>query len=138
MTDFLLANWHWVALALASGGGLSWSFARSAVVSLEPGRAVQIVERENGVFLDVRSSAEFARGHIVRAVNLPADDIPKRVKEISRYKEKPVVTVCQSGVRAKHAVRKLAELGFQKPAALSGGMSAWRDAQLPIAAAKKK
>ena len=137
MTDFLLANWHWVALALASGGGLAWSFIRTAAVSLEPGLAVQIVERESGVFLDVRSSAEFNRGHIVRAINLPAEEIPKRVKEISRYKEKPVITVCQSGMRAKQAVRKLAELGFQKPAALSGGMTAWREAHLPLSAKKK-
>ena len=91
MTDFLLANWHWVALALASGGGLAWSFIRGAAVALEPGLAVQYVERESGLFLDIRSSAEFGRGHIIRAVNLPAEEIPKRAKEINRYKEKPVV-----------------------------------------------
>ena len=136
MTDFLLANWHWVALALASGGGLAWSFIRGAAVALEPGLAVQYVERESGLFLDIRSSAEFGRGHIIRAVNLPAEEISKRAKEISRYKEKPVVTVCQNGMRSRQAVRKLAELGFTKPAVLSGGMAAWRDAHLPISAKK--
>lgn len=137
MTEFLLANWHWAALAMASALGLSWSFARSAAVALEPSRAVQVIEREGGVFLDIRSPAEFSRGHIVRSVNLPADEIPKRAKEIGRYKEKPVVVVCQQGIRAKHAVRKLVELGFQKPATLAGGMNAWRDAQLPLASKKK-
>ena len=137
MTDFLLANWLWVALAMASALGLSWSFARSAAVALEPSRAVQVIEREGGVFLDIRSAAEFSRGHIVRAVNLPAEEIPKRAKEIGRYKEKPVVVVCQQGIRAKHAVRKLVELGFQKPATLAGGMNAWRDAQLPLTSKKK-
>ena len=137
MTDFLLANWHWLALALLSGGGLAWSFARTAAVTLEPGLAVQIVEREGGVFVDIRSGAEFARGHIARSVNVPVDEIPQRAKEINRYKEKPVITVCQNGMRSKQAVRKLVELGFTKPAALSGGMSAWREAHLPLSAKKK-
>lgn len=137
MTDFLLANWFWLALAMASAGGLSWSFARGAAASLEPGLAVQTVEREGGVFLDIRSAEEFARGHIVRAVNLPADDIAKRAKEINRHKEKPVVVVCQNGMRARQTVRKLGELGFQRPVILSGGMTAWRDAQLPLATRKK-
>ena len=137
MADFLLANWFWLALAAASAGGLSWSFVRGAAVALEPGLAVQVVEREGGVFLDIRSAEEFARGHIVRAVNLPVDDIAKRAREISRHKEKPVVVVCQNGMRSRQTVRKLAELGFQRPAALSGGMAAWRDAQLPTATRKK-
>ena len=137
MTDFLLANWHWVFLAMLSGFGLSWSFARTAAATLEPGLAVQIVEREGGVFVDIRSAPEFARGHIVRSVNLPADEIPQRAKELNRYKEKPIVAVCQNGMRSKQAARKLAELGFTRPAALAGGMAAWREAHLPLSAKKK-
>ena len=138
MLDFVLANWFWVALAVGAGGVLSWSFARGAMPSLEPGLAVQTVEREGGVFVDVRSAAEFGRGHITRAVNLPADQVDNRHKDLNRHKTKPVVVVCQNGMRARQSARKLADLGFKHAAVLSGGMNAWRDAQLPLAGPRKK
>jgi hydroxyacylglutathione hydrolase len=77
----------------------------------------------NVVLLDVREPEEFARGHLPGAVNLPQADIATRLGEIPR--DRPVMTICQSGSRSLRSAQFLRQQGFQNVASVVGGTRAW-------------
>lgn len=129
---FLLANVFWAGLAAAAAGGLAFTIARDGAKLVEHSDAVLMVKRDKGVFVDLRGAADFARGRIAQARHIPAADIKTRASEIERFREKPVVLVCENGSQSKRRARELADLGFKQVRAMRGGMAAWTDAQLPV------
>ena len=55
--------------------------------------------RNGAVIVDVRSKAEFGKGHIASSKNIPLADIEAKAEMIRKW-NKPVVTVCRSGNRS--------------------------------------
>jgi rhodanese-related sulfurtransferase len=49
-----------------------------------------------------------------------------------KNKAVPVILVCQSGARSARAVAIAKKLGYEKAQSLSGGLKAWKTANLPI------
>jgi rhodanese-related sulfurtransferase len=80
--------------------------------------------------VDVRSAAEFARGHIAGAVSAPIIVLRSRLGSLGLDPTRPVVAICLSAHRSPPAVRLLQRQGFDA-AQLAGGMLAWRAAGLP-------
>ena len=81
--------------------------------------------------LDVRTNSEFTGdlGHVSSAQLIPLDELRDRVTEVAR--DKPVVTICQSGKRSAMAVQILQKAGFDKVANVPGGMLQWGRLGLP-------
>jgi rhodanese-related sulfurtransferase len=94
--------------------------------------AARLSEGTAPVLLDVRSREEFAAGHIPGAINLPYDEIPGRLAEISEYRDAELVVYCRTGRRAKIAEAALREAGFRQVADLDGHMSEWVAARHPV------
>lgn len=132
MVEFALANMFWVVLAAAAAAGIVWTVLRDNAQSVEHSEAVLWVKNGKGVFVDIRSAADFAGGRIAQSRNIPAAELKNRAAEIDRYREKPVVLVCQNGMLSRRRARELADSGFTQVRAMRGGMSAWLDAQLPV------
>jgi rhodanese-related sulfurtransferase len=84
------------------------------------------------LILDVRTSAEYAAGHIENALNIPHDQLPERLPQIQEYAGVPVVVYCKSGGRAAQAVEVLAAAGFTNVRHLAGDMDGWGAAGLPV------
>lgn len=84
----------------------------------------------NAVLLDVREPEEFARGHVPGAVNLPQCDLATRLDEVPR--DRPIMTICQSGMRSLRSAQFLRQQGFQNVATVMGGTRAWTDAGRPV------
>lgn len=84
----------------------------------------------NAVLLDVREPEEFARGHVPGAVNLPQCDLATRLDEVPR--DRPIMTICQSGTRSLRSAQFLRQQGFQHVATVLGGTRAWTDAGRPV------
>jgi rhodanese-related sulfurtransferase len=72
--------------------------------------------------IDVRTPAEFERGHIPDATNIPVDVLRERLGELDR--QRPIIAYCQVGQRGYLAARILSQAGFQA-ANLSGGYTTW-------------
>jgi rhodanese-related sulfurtransferase len=79
--------------------------------------------------VDVRSSSEFASGHIPASVNIPMDQIEGRLDDLAV--DLPIVLVCQSGSRARMTA-SLLEAGQRQITVLEGGTKAWIEAGLPL------
>jgi MFS family permease len=76
------------------------------------------------VIVDVRSTEEFAAGHVTGAVNLPLDALGTRAGELRR--DALIVTVCgKGGGRSERAASTLRARGFSQVRSLCGGTDAW-------------
>lgn len=129
---FILDNWHLIAIALASGGLLLWPVLQGAVASgLEPSAAVQLINRQKAVVVDVCDTAEFAAGHIVGAKNIPLGELEGRLATAVKNKNLPLILVCQSGARSIRALAVAKKLGYEQAQSLGGGLAAWKAANLP-------
>ena len=73
--------------------------------------------------LDVRTTGEFAGGHIPGAVNIPLDQLPARLAEVPT--DQPVVVVCQSGNRSRSGADILHRGGLKDLYNLEGGTMRW-------------
>jgi len=98
---------------------------------VSPGEAVRLMNK-GALVIDVRSNDAFAAGHIGDARNIAAADLPAQAESLKRFREKPVVICCDTGVISGGAARRLAALGFTQVANLRGGLNAWRQDNLPL------
>ena len=100
---------------------------------VSPNGAVRLMNDDNVLVLDVRGDAEFNEGHIINAIHIPVGLLEERLEEIEEHKIKPVIVCCRTGQRAAKAGLTLQRQGFQSIYKLSGGMLAWKEANMPLA-----
>ncbi len=94
--------------------------------------AVQLLNKDDSVVLDVREDAEVRAGKIKGAKHIPLGQLKNRLMELDAAKAKPVLVYCRSGNRSAHACNQLTKAGFSNVSNLAGGISAWESANLPI------
>ncbi|MEO8278043.1 MAG: rhodanese-like domain-containing protein [Ideonella sp.] len=130
---FFIDNWFLFATALVSGGLLLWPLLSRGVGGgkISTSEAVRLINRERAMLLDIRDSAEFASGHPAGARNVPLAALEKST-DLPKNKSLPVVVVCQTGSRASRGVAILHKLGYENAHPLGGGLTAWREASLPV------
>ena len=132
--NFLIENWYLFAVALVSGGLLIWPVliqGTAGGLKVSTQDAVQLINREKAVLIDISEPAEYAAGHVAGARSVPLQQL-ETSRELPKNKSTPVVVVCQTGARAPRAVAILKKLGFENARALAGGLNAWRAANLPV------
>lgn len=135
MFEFVKENALLLGLAIGSGIALLWPMLnRSAggVTNINSTEAVVLMNRSKPLILDVRDEAEFAAGHIQGAKNIPVAELAARMKEIVKFKDKPVLVHCQKGMRAKAACSILKAQQFSQLNNLQGGLDAWTQAKMPL------
>jgi rhodanese-related sulfurtransferase len=106
--------------------------ATQRFASLTPAAAVQLMNKEDVVVLDVREAAETIGGKIARAIQIPVGAVAKRVGELEKHKDKTLLVYCKTGARAGLACKELGKHGFEKVYSLNGGLTAWQEAHLPL------
>jgi rhodanese-related sulfurtransferase len=106
------------------------------ITNIEPQDAVKLINAD-AVVLDLRSSEAFARGHIVNAKNVAADELAANEEKYKKYKSRPVLAVCDTGITSSRAVDTLRKAGLESVYGLKGGIAAWTQANLPLVTAKK-
>ena len=132
---FFIDNWFLFLAAAASGGLLLWPMLNQGAGGagkVSASDAVQLINRERAVLIDVSEPAEFAAGHAIGAKSVPFGQLEASPSALPKNKALPLVVVCPTGTRAGRAVATLKKLGFENARALSGGLAAWRAANLPV------
>ena len=131
--NFIIDNWMLIAVALVSGAMLLWPVIQAGGGrGLTSHQAVQMINREKAIVVDVCEPDEFAQGHIGGARNVPLGQLEQRLPEVVKNKSLPVILVCASGARAQRAATTAKKLGYDKAHALAGGLKAWKEANLPV------
>jgi len=133
LIEFVTANWMLILIALSSGGMLAWPLIRgSGAGTLTAQGAVQLINRERAVLVDVREPEEFATGHMIGAKNVPLNQLDEKLASTVKNKTVPLLLVCATGARAQRAVAMAKKLGYEQAQAVAGGLKAWKDANLPV------
>ena len=131
--QFFLDNWMLIAVALSAGSMLLWpALSGGGPGALTADGAVQLINREKAVVIDVCDAGEYAAGHVVGAKSIPLGELEAKLPGAVKNKATPLVLVCASGMRSSRAVAVARKLGYENAQSLSGGMKSWREANLPI------
>jgi len=132
--DFLLDqnNLYIVLIALASGAMLLWPTLSkgSGKGSVGVAQAVQLANREHGIFLDIRSAEQFQAGTIPQARNLPNSELEAKLATLP--KDKPIIVFCDQGRESAAAAAKLRKQGLAGAVSLEGGLRGWNQAGMPL------
>ena len=113
---FLVKNpFHLVlfGIAVVTGGMLIWPLVSRLA---RPGRDV----------------GEYASGHIANARHIPAAQLAERLKELEKFKSRPIIVVCRADTRAARVAATLRKHGFGEVFTLRGGIAAWQQAGMPL------
>ncbi len=124
-----------LGLAVSTGGMLLWPLiSRPFRQTHEVGafEAVQLINRRDALVLDVRDTGDYAAGHITHARHITEAQLTDRMKELDKYKSRPIVVACKTGSRASAVASLLRKQGFTEAFALRGGIAAWQQASLPL------
>jgi rhodanese-related sulfurtransferase len=130
---FIIDNWQLFAVAIGSAAMLFWPQIKGAAGgTLTAAGAVQLINREKAVVVDVSEADEFATGHVNNSKNVPFSQLDEKLTSLVKNKDLPLILVCTSGVRSNRAVAVAKKLGFTNAQSMAGGLKAWREANLPL------
>ena len=139
LVEFTSENTVLVVLLMISFFVLIFSELRrkaSGMVAVDPTAAVALINND-GLVIDLRNQEAYARGHIVNAKHIPLDELDANKDKIEKFKNKPIVAVCDAGMTSTRAVASLRNSGFVSAYGLKGGMNAWTQAGMPVVTGKK-
>lgn len=99
-------------------------------------QAVNLINRDEAAVLDVSASADFHKGHIVGADNLPISQIQASNQQLMKLKGRPILVYCRNGVSSNQAAVKLLQLGLGPVSVLRGGIAQWQADKQPVTKGK--
>lgn len=112
---------------------LIWNSLRSlGRKGLTAVQSVQLLNREEGIPVDIRGEAKYREGHIINAVRLDPARFDDDIRKLEKYRDKPLLVYCESGVTSGKTVGRLRAAGFPRVHELQGGLAAWRAENFPL------
>jgi rhodanese-related sulfurtransferase len=133
--EFAAQSWYlFVALVVVLGWLIGTEVRRklSGVVSITPLQALQLINHQEAVVLDIRDGADYKAGHLPDARHIPANALAGRLGELQKFKDKPLIVYCRMGNVTGSVCALLKKNGFTAVHELSGGIAAWLTANLPV------
>lgn len=124
----LIVAWLFIELRARARGGINlatFEFTRE-------------LNSGNALLIDLRSSADYDKGHIRGARHLLPSQIDAGAKELLKHKDSSVLIYCQSGVNSVDVAERLLKAGYAKVYSLKGGIAAWLQDQLPLERGKSR
>jgi uncharacterized membrane protein YdjX (TVP38/TMEM64 family) len=121
-----------VALALLGAVAFLPRFVRRLRAAPTPVPAAELRQRlargEDITVLDVRSAKDYAGelGHVEGSVNIPLDQLPRRLSELEPLRARPIAVICRTNRMSSQAVAALRRAGFRRVQLVADGMLAWR------------
>jgi len=104
--------------------------------AVDPARVTELINREDALVVDVRAMADYAKGHIINAINIPSNGFKDQLHQL-KSKEQPIVIICNTGATSGSICKLLRTNDFENVYELKGGMTAWTGVNLPISKNKK-
>ena len=121
-----------VGSLVALGSALAFTELRKGGQTISTQQLTQLVNQKEAIVLDVREKAEFGKGHIVDAINIPYTKINDRSAELEAHKDKTIIIVDAMGQHSGGVGKTLKKAGMTSVVRLSGGMNSWVSDSLPV------
>lgn len=133
----MLLSLVWVGLFIA----LIMTIIKSSTAAykeISVAQTTYLMNREEGLVVDIRTNDEYRKGHITDAVHiLPSDIKSGNLAGLEKRKSDPIIVVCKTGHTAQESAKLLVKAGFENVNLLKNGLVAWREANLPLVKGKK-
>jgi len=104
--------------------------------NITPVQATEMINHDEAVVIDVRPAADFSKGHIINAINIPASNLQTQMKQMEKYNNKKIILNCRSGAQSAVACKQLGKQGFENVYNLKGGILNWQSENLPVTTKK--
>lgn len=132
---FVQDNIWLVIMAVVSGSLFVWpsiSKRLSGARHVSTFEAVQLINRKDAVVIDVREASEFKGARLSNSRNIPLGQLENKIQDLEKFKDRPIVVLCQGGNKSASAIGLLKKAGFAEAVALAGGLQAWQQAGMPV------
>ena len=105
------------------------------VEEIEPFEAAQEIEGGDVVLIDTREPHEYQEAHLENGKLVPPGLLGDEIAAAAPDKSARTILYCRSGNRSYKAAEQLEALGYEDVASMAGGILAWQEQGLPVAAA---
>ena len=134
---FIQQNWHLFAALAVIAALLALDPLRRRSGGIQTVSAVQLpqlMNHEGAIVLDVGEPAEFNRGHIPKAINMPVGQLKNDLSRLEKYRTKdtPIVLSSRANQPSSRAAAILRKNNFSNLYTLSGGLVSWEKENLPL------
>jgi rhodanese-related sulfurtransferase len=135
LLDYLSHHPYLAAAAVLAAIGVLVFELRARVQAFAALSSMQAVRMMNqgALVIDLRSKDLYNAGHIVDARNVPVAELESQSEQLKKWRDRNVITYCDTGVNGASAARSLVKLGFTKVFNLQGGLNAWIKDNMPVA-----
>ena len=99
---------------------------------IEPNELTRLVNKESAILIDLRKKEDYENGHIMTALNYPHQEFDNQMHELNKFKDRPIILVCDMGRNSANVGEKLKKAEFKKIFRLNGGMMTWTQENLPV------
>lgn len=137
IVEFVGSHWYLFVALFVILGLLTHNIIVGGKGSVEPLAATEMINHQDAVVIDVRPAADFAKGHIINAINVPMNGFKNQIATLTKHKAKPIIINCRSGAQSSMACSQLRKEGFEQVFNLHGGIMAWEAASLPLTRKKR-
>lgn len=132
IVEFITNNWMLAAAWIVLFSMLMMSFASAASNVIGNQQVTMLMNRDNAAILDIRSKADFDKGHLLGAINIPAAQLKDADKKLEKLQDSPIILVDANGLHAAAAATQLKKLGLLQISRMQGGIASWTNDNLPL------
>ena len=134
---FIQQNWHLFAALAVIVALLALDPLRrhsGGIQSVSAVQLPQLMNHEGAVVLDGGEPAEFKKGHIPKAINMPVSQLKNDLSRLEKYRTKdtPIVLSSRANQHTNRAATILRKNNFSNLYTLSGGLVSWEKENLPL------
>lgn len=117
---------------------LTYQSMFSKVKEITRTAAIQALNQEDAIVVDLRSNADFRNGHIANAINLLPAEIKKgSIGKLDKHRNKIVILMCATGMTSRPSANELIKQHkFERVAILKEGIAGWNGENLPLVKGK--
>ncbi|GGY80702.1 rhodanese-like domain-containing protein [Marinobacter zhanjiangensis] len=130
--DFVVNHYILVSIFVALLAALFLLESRRGGKKVSAQEAVNLINRDEAVVVDIRERKEFNEGRITGSIHIPLNAIKERAGELKKHQDKTVIVVDKMGQHAAMAVKQLNAEGYDNVVRLNGGIGDWKAASLPL------
>ena len=146
--DFFYENILLISIAFISGSLLVWPLLSKniGVKRLGTAEATAMLNRQNGILIDIREDDDLSGGVIPQAERIPSSILLKRREEFDKHKKKfkdrknqnkPIILMGNKASTVSVVGKLLKDNGFEEVFCLDGGIQSWVEAGLPVRSTEK-
>ncbi|MCK7544261.1 rhodanese-like domain-containing protein [Marinobacter bryozoorum] len=132
LLEFVVNHYILVSIFAALLLALFFLESRRGGKKVSAQQAVNLINRDEAVVVDIRDRKEFNEGRITGSIHIPLNAIKDRAGELKKHQDKTVIVVDKMGQHAAMAVKQLNAEGYDNVVRLSGGIGDWKASSLPL------